>query len=179
MNTRTAAKDTGKPQFIAAPQDLRRKAVNYRTGTDINLTPEMVQKIERVIAAKGDAFAIEILDKLRAMRRTIADAGSDMIARTVVRPGVAALALEIKGMGGMFGYPLLTKLAKSLNDFSLSLDTPNPKQFEVMRLHVDAMYVILAQHVTGEGSTSEQDLVVLLGSAIAKVTQKPRRANGK
>lgn len=157
------------PEFIAAPQNLRRKAVSLTVGIPVVLTPETAAKLEQVIASHGDKFAVEILDKLREMRKMILEAGAEPQDRYLLLPKVGNSALEIKGMGTMFGYPLLTVLAKSAHDFVKKLGAVTEDQFEVIRLHVDAMYVVLAQHVTGEGGATEKEVVKMLRAAIDKV----------
>ncbi len=159
-----------KPEFFKAPQELRRKAVNFRKGFSVNLTDEITAKLEKTIAANGDAFAIEVMDKLKTMRQAIQAASQDNAERAYSLPRLATTAREIKGMGGIFGYPLLTLLAKLLNDFIGTLSVPTDAQFEVVRIHVDAMYVLLAQHVTGAGGPTEKTLVNMLHQAISKVT---------
>ncbi|MBP6817987.1 hypothetical protein V6B08_10335 [Ferrovibrio sp. MS7] len=161
-----------KPQFINPPQELKRKAVNYKTGFSVNLTDEITEKLEATISANGDAFAIEVMEKLKTMRATINGVGPDSIARMLMLPSVAEMALDIKGMGGTFGYPLLTMLAKSLNDFIGALGMPTDAQFEVIRIHVDAMYVMLGQHVTGVGGASEKAMLSMLNRAVDKVGEK-------
>ncbi len=160
-----------KPQFINPPQDLRNKAVNFKTGVAVQLTDDIASKLEAAIAANGDTFAMEVLDKLKSMRTTIAGVSPDSIARMFMLPEISGLAFEIKGMGGTFGYPLLTRLAKSLHDFIRGLGMPSDAQFEVIRIHVDAMYILLAQHVTGQGSTSEQEMLAMLNRAIDVVAE--------
>lgn len=157
------------PEFIAAPQNLRRKAVSLTVGMPVVLTPETAAKLEKVIASHGDNFAVEILDKLRDLRKLILEAAAEPQDRYLMLPKVGYAALDIKGMGTMFGYPLLTILAKSAHDFVKRLGAVTEAQFEVIRLHVDAMYVVLAQQVTGEGSTTEKEVVKMLREAINKV----------
>src|SRR3546814_2707206 len=79
------------------------------------------------------------------------------------------LAFDIKGMGGLFGYPLLTALGKSLNDFIGTLTMPSEASFEIISIHIDALYVLLAQHVTGQGGEVERVLISTLAPAVDKV----------
>lgn len=159
------------PEFLAAPQNLRRKAVSLTVGIPVVLTPETAAKLEKVIASHGDKFAVEILDKLRDLRQLVLEAASEPQDRYLMLPKVGRAALEIKGMGTMFGYPLLTVLGKSAHDFVKQLGAVTQDQYEVVRLHVDAMYVVLAQHVTGEGGPTEKEVVKVLREAISKVLQ--------
>lgn len=158
-----------RAKIIKASQALRQKAVNHRTGLPLMLTDEVRGQIEGVIAASIDSFATEVLGKLVEMRQIIARLGKDEVSRAFVLPSVQELAFDIKGMGGLFGYPLLTALGKSLNDFIGTLTMPSEASFEIISIHIDALYVLLAQHVTGQGGEVERVLISTLASAVDKV----------
>src|SRR3546814_9763929 len=49
------------------------------------------------------------------------------------------------GMGGMFKYPLLTAFAKSLNDYTKSIDQPGPTQLDIIAAQIDALYVVMGR----------------------------------
>lgn len=158
-----------KPRLIKAPQGLRQRAVNFTTGLELTLTDEVREKIEAVIEASADSFAQEILDKLRDMRQQVKAAEDDELQRIFILSNIAEIAFDIKGMGGTFGYPLLSHLAKSLHDFIGKLGLPNEAQLEVISIHIDSMYVVLARGIGGTGGKMEQELLDNLGIAVAKV----------
>jgi hypothetical protein len=158
-----------KVQIIKAPQDLRQRAVNFETGLDITLTDEIRGLIEKAISASEDAFSNDVLDKLREMRGQVKAAEGDPLSRIFILSTIAELAFDIKGMGGIFGYPMLSHLAKSLKDFIAGLALPNEAQLEVISIHVDAMYVVLAQGVRGTSEKLQKDLLDNLGVAVNKV----------
>ena len=160
-----------RAKIIKASQTLKLKAVNHKTGLPLSLPAETRSQIEGVIAASTDSFASEILAKLTEMRQIIARLGKDEVSRAFVLPSVQELAFDIKGMGGLFGYPLLTSLGKSLNDFVLAQALPGEAEFEIISIHIDALYVLLAQHVTGQGGAMEQTLISTLASAVDKVSR--------
>src|SRR3546814_4769917 len=93
------------------------------------------------------------------MRQIIARLGKDEVSRAFVLPSVQELAFDIKGMGGLFGYPLLTALGKSLNDFIGTLTMPSEASFEIISIHIDALYVLLSPHVTGPGGEVQRVLI--------------------
>lgn len=163
------AKGISKPRFIKAPQDLRQRAVNFTTGLDLTLTDEVRAKIESVIAASADEFSNEILNNLREMRVQVKAAEDDPLSRIFIMETIAELAFDIKGMGGTFGYPLLSQLAKSLKDFIGKLGIPNEAQLEVISIHIDAMYVVLAQGIHKPSEKMEKDLLESLRVAVDKV----------
>jgi len=158
-----------KVQIIKASQELRQRAVNFDTGVDVNLTDDVRQRIESVIADSADAFSNEVMEKLREMRAQVKTAEGDELSRIFILSTIGDLAFDIKGMGGTFGYPLLSHLAKSLQDFTTRLALPNEAQLEVISIHIDAMYVVLAQGVRGMTEHLEQNLLKNLGIAVNKV----------
>lgn len=158
-----------KPRLIKASEELRQRAVNLTTGLDLTLTDEVRTRIETVIADSADAFSKEVIDKLREMRQQVKRAEEDQISRIFIMSTIAELAFDIKGMGGTFGYPLLSHLAKSLKDFIEKLGLPNEAQLEVISIHVDAMYVVLAQGIQDQGGKTEKALLDSLQAAVVKV----------
>ena len=161
-----------KPRLIKAPQDLRQRAVNFTTGLELTLTDDVRAGIESVISDSADAFAKEVLEKLKEMRKQVKTAEGDQLSRIFIMSTIAELAFDIKGMGGTFGYPLLSQLAKSLQDFIAKLGLPNETQLEVISIHVDAMYVVLAQGIHNQGGQTEKALLETLQTAVAKVQEQ-------
>lgn len=163
------AKMDNKPRFIKAPQTLRQKAVNFSDGLDLNLSDEVRKRIETVIAESADEFSNDVLEKLREMRAQVKAAESDSLSRIFILTTISELAFDIKGMGGTFGYPLLSQLAKSLKDFIATVGLPNEAQLHVISIHVDAMYVVLAQGIQGTSAQLQKDLLDNLSVAVRKV----------
>ncbi|WP_341702753.1 hypothetical protein [Ferrovibrio sp.] len=122
-----------------------------------------------MIAESSDEFSKDVLEKLREMRQQVKAAEDDELQRIFIMSTISEIAFDIKGMGGTFGYPLLTHLAKSLHDFVAKVGLPNEAQLEVISIHVDAMYVVLARGIGGTGGKAERELLDNLGVAISKV----------
>jgi hypothetical protein len=71
-------------------------------------------------------------------------------------------SLAAKGLGGTFGYPLVTAIASSLNDFVGKLRAADKSQLMVIRLHIDALYVILARQMSQLRPETEGELIASL-----------------
>lgn len=158
-----------KPRLIKASQELRRKAVNRSKGLDFVLPPEMKQRLEGVIAAAAPSFEQDILARLAELRHLLAGVGHDDFALIFLMPQLRELAFDIKGMAGTFGYHLLSDLAKGLKDFLEQIDMPKSLEFDLVAIHIDAIYVLLAQRITGQGGDLERQLLISLGYATDKV----------
>lgn len=144
-----------RAQIIPPRPDLRRKAVNYSKGFDLKLSPAMVQKLEQVVHKARDTFTADIADRLVAMRKALREVGDDPEAERQVLSLVYDHSLEIKGAGGTIGYDLLTAIGKSMNDFVTGMTELDRRRADVIGLYIDALYVVLANRITGRGGPTE------------------------
>lgn len=144
-----------KAQIIPPRPDLRRKAVNHTKGFDLKLSPVMVAKLERVVHKARDNFTADIAARLAAMRAALREtAGGDSDEKQVLSL-IYRDSLEIKGAGGTIGFELLTAIGKSLNDFVSGVEVLDQRRVDVIGLHVDALYLVLADNITGRGGPTE------------------------
>jgi len=149
-------------------QELRRKAVNFKKGFRLKLEPEEIKKLEAVVEKATDQFTVEVADKLRALRLALNDVANSQIGADQAMQAIRSISLEIKGMGGMFKYPLLTAFAKSLNDFTKDMGAPTPIQLDIIAAQIDALYVVMANRIQGSGSKVEMELLSALEEAARK-----------
>jgi hypothetical protein len=157
-----------KPVFMPPAQELRRKAVNFKKGFRLKLEPEEIRKLEAVVEKATDQFTIEVADKLRALRVALNDVANSQIGADQAMQAIRSISLEIKGMGGMFKYPLLTAFAKSLNDFTKDMGVPTPIQLDIIAAQIDALYVVMGNRIQGSGSKIEMQLLSALEEAARK-----------
>lgn len=157
-----------KVQIIPPPQDLKRKAVNFRKGVALNLGPRELRRIETVIQSSGDRFAQEALARVRVLRHTIEDVRENADARPNFLSLVRRAARDLKGLGGTFGYPLLSAVARSLDGFVRARTQADDNQLLVIRLHLDTIYVVLLQRITGPAGEIETELIQALSIANKK-----------
>ena len=59
--------------------------------------------------------------------------------------------MELSGLGGSFGYPLVSRVCTSLCVVIQKLRKPGPKDFAVIRLHIEALSAIAEENITGDG----------------------------
>ncbi|MDG4719306.1 MULTISPECIES: transcriptional regulator [Thalassospira] len=160
-------------QIIPAQTDLKRRAVNFVKGFDINLSPEQLEELEMVVQRSSETFVRDIGKDLMDCRRLIIGALGDKTKRGAAVETSSDLAYSVKALGGTFQYPLMTQIAKSMESFVADRTTANEKQLLVIQLHIDSLYVILAGRVTGFGSTVEQATVAAL-TKLAERYELPR-----
>jgi hypothetical protein len=142
--------------------------VNFKKGFALKLAPEELRKLEEVVEKATDDFTRDVADKLRQLRAAIDEAAGDHGGIDAAMQAIRSLSLDIKGMGGMFKYPLLTAYAKSLNDFAGVIGMPNAIQLDILAAQIDALYVVMANRITGVGGRLERDLLEALNVATRK-----------
>lgn len=157
-----------KVRIIRPPDDLRRRAVNATRGLNVDLTPAEISRIETAVHRSKDRFVTQVADKLKALRALHQDAETRLELRPAYLNQLRNESLAIKGLGGTFGYPLVTSIAASLNDFVLKRETVNDAQLVVVRLHIDAIYVILGRKAGGLRPEVEGELVASFKILTAK-----------
>jgi len=158
----------GKVQIIQAPTDLRKRAVNFKTGFGVILSPQETQKLQLVVEKSSDEFTRKIGEKLKALREELAGLDDGEAPTKAMVERIVGDALEIKGLGGTFKFPLLTQIAKSLHDYATQIAEPNAWNTVIVSHHIDALYVVLAQRITGLGGRIEAELLKALRAASTK-----------
>ncbi|RKQ68397.1 transcriptional regulator [Oceanibaculum indicum] len=157
-----------KAQIIPPSMDLRRRAVNSKKGFSINPQPDELKKIEKAVHQSSDKFIASVAAALRSLREALASAETDPARWEALMVEIRRHAFDIKGLGGTFDYPLLTEIARSLHAVAGRMGDANPKQMAIIRCHIDALYVVLAERIQGSGGKVEQELLEAFRLAIAK-----------
>lgn len=163
-----------KAQVIPSRGELKRKAVNFKKGVDLKFSDEIKAKLDQAIESSKDEFVNEVLETLRTLRESFAAAEANDASRSAYVREVEDAAFSIKGMGGLFNFPLLTEFAKSLNDFVREVDPDGAMQMELISIHLDTLYVVLNNKITGSGGALEQQLRDSLRAAITKIKSKAK-----
>ena len=157
-----------KVQIIQPTGELRKRAVNYKKGFSVELTSSEMMQLEKVVHKSKDKFVNAVGEKLKNLRDSARAVADDALSMPGFLKTAEKDSLDIKGLGGTFDFALLTQVAKSLNDYVRGLTNVTKVHLEIITLHVDALYVILAQHITGQGGATEAEVL----SALLQATKK-------
>lgn len=79
-----------------------------------------------------------------------------------------AIAHDMRGQGGTFGYPLMSSFADGLYDFTGVSTATSDKNVEIIKSHIDAMRVVIKDRVSGDGGDIGNQLKLGLAAAIKK-----------
>ncbi len=161
--------DTGV-WYFRLPNTMREKAggIGARGGGELpnELLEVAEEKLER---AKLD-FTTWALDYLAQL--------SDLCTETLMQPGrrnthfekINLLALELRGQGGTFGFPLVTIIAKGLYNMTQEGCREDDNAVEIVKAHIDAMRAVIREKIRGDGGPLGKELLQELKNSIDKYT---------
>lgn len=116
---------------------------------------------------KFTEWAAQYLDDLAEMAKAAAEE-SDPAKRDAIFGRINIVAHELRGQGGVFGYPLITTIGKMLYIATLEGRPEDDRAIEIVRCHIDALRAVLRDGITGDGGTVGRDLIRGLKASIAK-----------
>ena len=149
-----------KPSF-----KLKRK-VGPVAGCTFNA--KVIEKAEKSIASMSGDYVKKVTLDISGLRALTEQARNDEKNCRFVLGQIANQAREIKGQGGTFGFPLLTRISDSLYQFTMSMSTINAKRATVISTHLDAMQLVISQQIKGDGVALGQEVCRSLDAAIEK-----------
>lgn len=116
---------------------------------------QMARMVARAEAAVADlaksytAWAIADVEKCAEILTSARAAAAD--DRVALAREIHAVAHNIKGQGSSFGYPLMTRLGQSLCQLTRRKTTFSDADLDLAGAHLDAMRLVLAREIRGDG----------------------------
>ncbi len=162
------ASEKPKVQLIQPPNTLREKVGPPGTG---GVDADVLARAEKVIEDMADNYLVWVKDDIANLQAACddlaaAEPGSDPKPHL---ERLFSIAHDMKGQGGSFGYPLITRVGNTLCRLVENLETPSDRDIEAIRLHVDAMRLIIANRMTDDGGPEGHRLIRGLELVLAKI----------
>lgn len=155
----------GGAQFIKPPNFLKMKVGDG--GFDKQTVKDAEAAIQTLGAKMYEQWADKDLARLRAaydeLRST--DLSSAESAQRMLR-----ICWDMKGLGGSFGFPLITEITHFLSNY-LEHCIANENMTvsaAVVSPHIDALFVVLSQKISGDGGAIGRELVRGLETLVLK-----------
>jgi len=158
---------------------------------DDNKESEMARRLARAEAAVADlaksyiTWATADVDKcvehLAIARTTQPTANLPEGAvddRMIAVQALYAVAHNIKGQGSSFGFPLMTRLGDSLCRLTRAKRPCPDTDLNVVQAHLDAMRLVLAQNIRGDGGALGDKLAQRLETMVTEILGPPPQAAG-
>ncbi|MRG72858.1 response regulator [Alphaproteobacteria bacterium HT1-32] len=147
-----SSKDFGI-RFYPQPRTLISKLVS---GGDISpdvlfdwdKLEDMEQDLDRFSEDFMD-WTAEYLQQLQVYYKAAADLPEDKRKPPLVK--ISMIAHELRGQGGVFGYPLISSIAESLFDLTHQMLDRSDDSLKLVKEHLDALKAVLREKVRGDG----------------------------
>ncbi len=157
-------KEGGAPvQMITPPHPIKAK-VSGSGGP----TKEMLAKAEAAITKMSDDYpvwAVKDVEKLGDLIKAVDPAAEDADDQL---QACFRMAHDMRGQGGSFGYPLMTRIANSLCRFIESIPKLDTGALAICSAHVDAMHAVIGHRVSGSGGEIGGQIAAGLETAVQK-----------
>ncbi|MBF0561265.1 MAG: Hpt domain-containing protein [Alphaproteobacteria bacterium] len=154
-------------EFITPPNKLQSKVTMSAGGVD----PATLARAEAVIASLQGNYLQWVEDDLTNLQGAYERAMSDPSNRRVHISEIFRIAHDVKGQGGSFGYQLMTVIATYLCRMVEKIENPGPEHMAVIKLHIDALRLVITQRMEGTGGAAGESLVKGLEAVIGKISR--------
>jgi len=124
---------------------------------------ERAEKVVESLRGEFEEIAKGEVVKLVAAATALLAAPSDIKKRQEVY----MIAHELRGQGGSYGYPLVTRFGDQLCRYLDSTDSLDAKSLIIVKAAADAIAVVINAKVAGDGGDTGRQLVGMLDKALA------------
>lgn len=153
---------------IITPPNLLKQKVSGSGGP----TPEMLARAEAAVSQMSDDYPGWALDDVNRLGAMVAEvAPTDANGKDVLGDAFK-LAHDMRGQGGSFGYPLMTRIANSFCRYVESLNTVDAGALEICDAHVKSMRAVLQNRVKGDGGAIGAQIAEGLETAVQRYNEK-------
>ena len=148
-----------KDAILDVKTDLQERA-KPQAG-DIAVSENMLSEAENVIASMANEYIIWVKDdiaRLDGFFEQFLQKHDDASLHEMFE-----ISHDMKGQGGSFGYNLITTITGSLCKVIEALRKKKPpyeeKEISAVKVHIDAIKMIAAEHIKGDGGDVGRKLV--------------------
>jgi hypothetical protein len=159
------AKSSGSAEFVTPPNYLKMKV--GAGGID----KEALKEAEIAIQVLGHKmYAKWADDDLGRMRASFEELKQTNLEDPDSVKKMLRICWDMKGLGGTFGYPLVTTITHYLSNYLEHCLNSEQAQVStaVVSPHIDALYVVLSQKISGDGGAIGRELVSGLEKVVLK-----------
>lgn len=154
--------------YFRLPNNLKEKAggAGFKGPVEmpLDLLEEAEEQLERA-ALDFTTWALDYLSKLSDLCTQALEADPEG-GRGSQFQAINLLALELRGQGGTFGYPLISTFGKMLYDSTVEGCREDDNAVEIVKAHIDAMRAVLREKISGDGGKIGRELLMSLKKAI-------------
>ena len=149
-------------QIINPPNLLKSKVGSG--GFAMGSLEKAAKVIEGLRGEFEEIAKVEVV-KLVAAANALVAQPNDLAKRDVVYK----IAHELRGQGGSYGYPLVTRFGDQLCRYLDAASGLDAKSLVVVKATADAIAIVINSKVSGDGGDTGRNLVEMLDKVLAKI----------
>lgn len=155
-----------KPEIIHPPSHVNEKVDMSAGGID----HDTLAQAEAVIAGMADAYLEWVEGDLEKLQDLCSRAqAAEAAERRPLLQEIFSVSHDVKGQGGSFGYDLMTEIGNQLCRYIERLgDEVRDSHMAVVKVHIDAMRVVISRRMSGDGGADGSNLLRGLHAAVVK-----------
>ena len=153
--------------YFRLTNTLKEKAGGANITGPADIPVGLLEEAEQQLQRASLDFSTWALEYLSRLSDFCTDALKQPVGRTSHFQNINLLALELRGQGGTFGYPLISTFGKMLYDTTLDGCPEDDNAVEIVKAHIDAMRAVLREKISGDGGAVGRELAKSLTEAVA------------
>jgi hypothetical protein len=161
-------KQRRRAEFIKLPNLLKKKV-----GSG-GLSEEILERAEKLLENNtvdfmplGEMYLATLMKGIELAKNAGTGDDAEYIISTMLYP-----AMQLKANGGMFHYPLVTKIADKLIQFLEVIEQPDIEAVEIVLAFHTSMRAVVLGRVTGQGGKYGTELLGALNGACVRYFEK-------
>ncbi|MEQ8664585.1 MAG: Hpt domain-containing protein [Rhodospirillales bacterium] len=154
-------------EIIKPPNTLKSKV---SIGGPNAVDESVIARAEKVISDMKGSYIEWVAEDFKKVEAAYKDLVAGSGDRQQNLDKIFAVAHDIKGQGGSFGYDLVTQIGNHLCRLIERFGDNNPDEVEneAIKIHVDAMKLVIAQDLSGDGGDAGKAII----SGIQKMDER-------
>lgn len=149
-DSRASAAEDAPPEAEFTPPSYILKAKSPPTETPLDTALEQANAVLAELAKQYPELAQEKITELEAE----AARGVSAAPRALF-----AIAHDLRGQGGTFGFPLVTDIAASLCTLLEEQERIDDTLSEAIQVHIDSLKLVLGEPIRGDGGAQGAELL--------------------
>ena len=159
--------DDPKVEIITPPDKLKDKV---KSGVPGGVNEKVLERAERVVASMGGDFVQWAEKDLKSLQQAFNGLKAGTADKKETLHTIFQISHDIKGQGGSFDYGLLTAIGDSLCGFIEERDRAGAAEIEAIKLHVEALKLVLTNRLKGDGGDTGAKLLEGLRRVVDKLS---------
>jgi chemotaxis protein histidine kinase CheA len=159
--------DDPKVEVITPPDNLKDKV---KSGGSGGVDEKVLARAEAVVAAMGGDFIQWAEKDLKSLQQAVENLKPETADQKKFLNTIFQISHDIKGQGGSFDFGLLTAVGDSLCRFTEDREQANAAEIEAIKLHVEALKLVLNERLKGDGGETGKALLDGLRQVVAKLS---------